>query len=234
MKVARLFPIFLKLEGRCVLVVGGSLIAEAKIAGLMDTGAQIKVETGRDACLARDRDVRRNETLRKWAHAELIELEEREFVAEDLERVFLVVVASDSPALNSSIYNDAQKRGVLCNVVDVNDECDFYYPAVVQRGDLQIAISTGGRSPSLAQRVRKQLEAQFGFGYAEWVRELGETRREVLNSELSAQRKHELLQSLASREAFQAAVHVERAKAKEKEAAENSAGGELAAKEVAV
>ena len=98
---------------------------------------------------------------------------------------------------------------MLCNVVDVPDQCDFYYPAVVQRGDLQIAISTSGQSPSFAQKLRKQLEQQFGPGYAHWVAVLGETRRRVLASSLNPERKRDLLQSLASTEAFEAAIAAE-------------------------
>jgi precorrin-2 dehydrogenase/sirohydrochlorin ferrochelatase len=91
-------------------------------------------------------------------------------------------------------------------VVDDPPNCDFFYPAVVRRGALQIAVSTSGRSPSLAQKLRQQLEKQFGPGYAEWVEELGETRQLVLASDLDAKRKRELLQSLASRDAFEAAL----------------------------
>ncbi|MGA9979237.1 MAG: bifunctional precorrin-2 dehydrogenase/sirohydrochlorin ferrochelatase, partial [Candidatus Sulfotelmatobacter sp.] len=93
-----------------------------------------------------------------------------------------------------------------CNVVDVPEFCDFFYPAVVRRGDLQIAISTSGQSPSLAQKLRQQLEQQFGPRYAPWVAELGETRRMVQASNLAAERKRELLHSLASREALEAAL----------------------------
>jgi precorrin-2 dehydrogenase/sirohydrochlorin ferrochelatase len=123
--------------------------------------------------------------------------------------------------LNESIYREAQRRGVLCNVVDVPEYCDFYYPAVVRRGDLQIAISTNGQSPSLSRKLREQLERQFGPGYAEWVTELGETRRLVLASDLDPQRKGDLLRSLASREALKAALAQQSAKkesAKEKQA----------------
>jgi precorrin-2 dehydrogenase/sirohydrochlorin ferrochelatase len=95
---------------------------------------------------------------------------------------------------------------VLCNVVDDPEYCDFYYPAVVRRGDLQIAISTNGRSPSLSQKLRQQLERQFGPGYAQWVAELGETRKLVMASDLEPERKKELLHSLASREAVKAAI----------------------------
>jgi precorrin-2 dehydrogenase/sirohydrochlorin ferrochelatase len=93
---------------------------------------------------------------------------------------------------------------VLCNVVDVPEQCDFYYPALVKRGDLQIAISTSGRSPALARLLREQLEQQFGPGYASWVAELGATRREILDSSLTREQKRELLMSLAARPAFEA------------------------------
>jgi len=191
----RLFPIFLKLVGRRVLVVGAGTIAESKIADLLDTGAQIKVIA-----------FEANETITKWARAGLIELEKRGFVAGDLQDVDLVLVATSSPVLNKLVFSEAQKQKVLCNVMDVPEQCDFFYPAIVKRGDLQIAISTSGQSPSLAQRLRRQLERQFGLTYAKWVAELGETRREILKSRLTPEQKHELLQSLASREAFEAMV----------------------------
>jgi precorrin-2 dehydrogenase / sirohydrochlorin ferrochelatase len=191
----RLFPMFLKLEGRRVLVVGGDSVAEAKIADLLDTGARIKVV----ACET-------SEIVAKWAGAGLIELEERGFIAGDLEGTDLVIVASSSPILSQIVFSEAQRQHVLCNVVDVPEQCDFFYSAIVKRGDLQIAISTSGQSPSLAQRLRRQLERQFGLTYAKWVAELGETRREILKSNLTPGQKQELLKSLASREAFDAMV----------------------------
>jgi siroheme synthase-like protein len=131
-------------------------------------------------------------------------LEERFFTPADLDGVFLAIVATSSRGLNETVYREAQRRAVLCNVVDVPELCDFFYPAVVRRGDLQIAVSTSGQSPSLAQRIRQDLEQQFGPGFAEWVAELGTTRREVLKSDLDPVTKRELLQSLASRQAFEA------------------------------
>jgi precorrin-2 dehydrogenase/sirohydrochlorin ferrochelatase len=135
-----------------------------------------------------------------------ISLELRAFSANDLDGKFLAVAATASSSLNEVIYREAQDRGVLCNVVDVPHLCDFFYPAVVRRGDLQIAISTSGQSPSLAQRIRQQLEKRFGEGYADWVERLGETRRLVLTSDLNKETKWELLHSLASKEAFEAAL----------------------------
>ena len=122
------------------------------------------------------------------------------------------MVATSSRELNASIYHDAQRLGVLCNVVDVPEYCDFYYPAVVRRGDLQIAVSTNGQSPALAQKLRQQLDRQFGHGYTRWVAELGETRKLVLASNLDPQLKRDLLMTLASREALKAALAEQAAK----------------------
>lgn len=193
--MSSLFPMFMKLQGRRCLVVGAGKVGEPKIGGLIDTGARIHVVA-----------LEATETVHAWARVGKITLEIRPFAASDLDGVFLAVVATASRTLNASIYRQAQDRSVLCNVVDVPEYCDFYYPAVVKRGDLQIAISTNGQSPSLSQKLRQQLERQFGPAYTRWVAELGETRRLVLASDLDPQRKRELLHSLASREALDAAL----------------------------
>jgi len=190
-----LFPMFLKLAGRQILVIGAGKVGEGKIAGILDTGARIRV-VAREA----------TDAVHGWARAGQIELDLRSFSAQDLDGAFVAVVATASRDLSEFIYREAQLRGVLCNVVDVPEFCDFFYPAVVRRGDLQIAISTSGQSPSLAQRLRQQLEQQFGPGYASWVAELGETRRLVRASDLAPERKSELLHSLASRKALEAAL----------------------------
>jgi precorrin-2 dehydrogenase/sirohydrochlorin ferrochelatase len=199
--MSSLFPMFVKLAGKRCLVVGAGNVGEPKIGALIDTGARVTVIA-----------LHANDAVNAWAAAGEITLERRAFAAEDLDGAFLAVVATASRALNGSIYREAQRRGVLCNVVDDPEYCDFYYPAVVQRGDLQIAISTNGQSPSLSQKLRQQLERQFGPGYAEWVAELGETRKLVLGSDLDPKRKRELLLSLASREAVKAALTEESAK----------------------
>lgn len=193
--MTNLFPMFMKLAGKQCLVVGAGKVGEPKIGALIDTGVSVHVVA-----------IEAGSRVREWADAGKIELELRAFTAGDLEGKFLAVVATASNSLNQLIYREAQQRGVLCNVVDVPEYCDFFYPAVVRRGDLQIAISTAGKSPSLAQKIRQQLERQFGEGYAAWVERLGETRRLILASDLDQERKLELLHSLASREAFEAAL----------------------------
>jgi len=193
--VTNLFPMFMKLAGKQCLVVGAGKVGEPKIGGIIDTGARIHVVA-----------IAASDQVREWAEAGKIDLEVRGFTSADLDGKFLAVVATASRSLNELVYREAQQRGVLCNVVDVPDLCDFFYPAVVRRGDLQIAISTAGQSPSLAQKLRQQLERQFGDGYTAWVEQLGTTRRLVLASDLDKETKWELLHSLASREAFEAAV----------------------------
>jgi precorrin-2 dehydrogenase / sirohydrochlorin ferrochelatase len=193
--VTNLFPMFLKLEGRQLLVVGAGQVGEPKIGSLLDTGAHIRVVA-----------LGASPAVREWARAGKIDLELRAFSPDDLDGAFLAVVATASRSLNEHIYREAQRRGVLCNVVDMPDLCDFFYPAVVRRGDLQIAVSTAGQSPSLAQKIRQQLEKQFGPGYAPWVAELGETRKLILASDLTRERKLDLLHSLASKDAVEAAL----------------------------
>ncbi len=190
-----LFPMFLKLDGKRCLVVGAGKVGEPKIASLIGTRAHIHVIA-----------LEASAAVHGWASEGKIGLELRSFCSQDLDRAFLAIVATASREFNQLIYREAQARGVLCNVVDVPEFCDFYYPAVVRRGHLQIAISTSGQSPSLAQRIRQQIERQFGPGYADWVAELGATRKLVLASNLDSQRKRELLQSLASCEALKAAL----------------------------
>src|SRR5207302_7854563 len=193
--MSSMFPMFVKLEGRPVLVVGAGKVAEGKIEGLLDTGAQIRVVALKATAAVRER-----------ARRSKIDFEERAFTPSDLDGAFLAIVATPSRSLNEAVYREAQARGALCNVVDVPEYCDFFYPAVVRRGDLQIAVSTAGQSPSLAQKLRQQLEKQFGPEYGDWLAELGETRKLIRASDLGKERKSELLHSLASREALEAAL----------------------------
>src|SRR5262249_20775809 len=146
-----LFPIFLKLAKRRCLVVGAGKTAEEKIPTLLRSGASVVV-----VAPAATR------TIQSWAAENKIIWEQRRFESRDLHRVILVVVATPLKSLNRTVSDQAQQRGILCNVVRDRSLCDFYYPAVVRRGPLQIAISTAGHSGALAQRLRKQLEFQFG------------------------------------------------------------------------
>jgi precorrin-2 dehydrogenase/sirohydrochlorin ferrochelatase len=186
-----MFPMFLKLEGRRCLVVGAGAVAEGKIRGLLESGASVQV-VAPEAVLQ----------IRKWAWEGTVGWSPRGFQSHDLEGAFLVITATSSPEVNAQVFSEARERKVLCNSVDDPEHCDFYYPAVVNRGDLQIAISTNGRSPALAQRLRQELEDQFGPEYEAWVRELGEARDHLIAKKLALEPRRKLLHELASREAF--------------------------------
>lgn len=189
----QMFPIFLKLESRPCLVVGAGVVAEGKIQGLLAERASVKV-VAPDA----------TPQIRQWASAGVIEWHQREFESTDLEGKFLVIVATSSRDVNTRVFTEAHAKGILCNAVDDPPNCDFYYPAVVRRGDLQIAISTGGHSPALAQRIRQELEQQFGPEYESWLAELGKQREELAARDLDADVRKRILHELASRASFDA------------------------------
>lgn len=188
----KVFPLFLKLEGRHCLVVGAGAIAEGKIGGLIADDAQIRVVAPEATA-----------QVQTWAAEGKIDWECRRFQPPDLEGMFLVVAATSSTAAHEEIYAEARRRGVLCNIVDVPHLCDFFYPAIVRRGSLQIAISTAGESPALAQRLRKELEQQFGPEYEAWVAAIGDARAELATRDLTAEDRKEILHELASREFFE-------------------------------
>jgi precorrin-2 dehydrogenase / sirohydrochlorin ferrochelatase len=186
-----LFPLFLKLRGRRCLVVGAGKISEAKIAGLLEAGA--KVDVVAPSATAQ---------IEQWHKKRKIKLRRRPFHPSDLKRAFLVVAATNSPKAHRAIFREAQRRNVLCNIVDVPALCDFYYPAVVRRGQLQIAISTAGASPSLARRLREEMEKTFGPEYADWVKNLSRERKKILRKNIPPAKRLELLKQLASDESF--------------------------------
>jgi precorrin-2 dehydrogenase / sirohydrochlorin ferrochelatase len=189
----KLFPMFLKLANRPCLVVGAGIIAESKISSLLETGAKVRVVAPEAT-----------PEVRAWAQSSKIDWLERGFQPNDLEGMFLVVAATSSTELHEEIFQEATRRDVLCNIVDVPPLCDFYYPAVMQRGALQIAISTAGQSPALAQRLRKQLEEQFGPEYEQWLEQLGEARDQLQSEELTPDDRKRLLHDQASEEAYAA------------------------------
>jgi precorrin-2 dehydrogenase / sirohydrochlorin ferrochelatase len=197
-----LFPMFLKLEGRHCLVVGAGAIAQEKLPSLLEAGAKVKLVA-----------LQATETIAELARSGKVSWEQRAFVTSDVEGVFLVVAATSYSDLNRQVFLAARERNVLCNAVDDPENCDFYYGSVVRRGDLQIAISTAGHSPALAQRLRKQLEAQFGPEYSDWLRELAATRQDLFSRDIDPQHRKHLLHAVASQEAFE----TRKAKKKEEE-----------------
>jgi siroheme synthase-like protein len=187
-----LFPIFVKLEGRLIVVIGGGQIAEAKIPGILSAGARIRLVAPSVT-----------PQIAEWVRFGKISWLPKEFDAEDLDGAFLVIAATSAPGVNESVFREAEARGVLCNAVDDIDHCHFYYGSIVQRGDLQIVISTNGKSPALAQRLRHELEVQFGPEYEAWLQWLGAAREALRATGPSSETTKKLLHELASRPMFE-------------------------------
>jgi len=182
---------FVKLESRACLVVGAGKIAESKIEGLLRAGAKVRVVAPEAT-----------EKIQALASEKRVRWEQRSFDASDLGSTFLVVAATNSLELHEEVFRCARANGVLCNVPDDPLRCDFYYPAIVRRGPLQIAISTAGLSPALAQRLRHELENRYGQEYSRWVEHLGQVRQNLMARELPAEQRRQMLHEAASGAAF--------------------------------
>ena len=160
------FAAFLDLRGRRCLVVGGGEFGERKARALLLSGAEVTVVSpamtrGLAALAALGRIADRRRTFRR----------------SDLRNCALVVVATGDQGVDDAVAAMARRARVLVNVVDRPEQCDFILPSVLRRGELQIAVSTGGRSPSLAREIRRRLETLFGPEYGELIARTGEARR---------------------------------------------------------
>jgi precorrin-2 dehydrogenase / sirohydrochlorin ferrochelatase len=186
-----LFPMFVKLHDRLCVVVGGGHIAESKIAGLLTAEAKVRVIAPEVT-----------ESLAAQAREGQIEWLRKAFDPADLNGAYLVVAATSATEVNHQVFGEAEARGILCNAVDDPDYCHFYYPSVLRRGALQIAISTEGLSPALAQRLRRDLELQFGPEYGLWLNWLGAARKYWRAQKHDPVETRQLLHQLASQEMF--------------------------------
>ena len=164
------YPIFLELQGRRAVVIGGGNVAVRKAQVLLNAGARLVVVAERiDSMMT---------ALCTGTSAELIK---SRYSKNYLTGAVLAIAATNNNELNRQIYKDCQELEVLCNVVDVPELCDFYVPAVVRRGPLQIAISTDGNSPAYAGHVRKKLEQVFTDKHGLFVGELEALRKRVID-----------------------------------------------------
>ena len=184
-----LLPVFVKLEGRPCLIVGGGAVALQKVNSLLECGANVTVVAPDARAEIRDMDKQGKVAWRR-----------RYYVAEDILGQQLVIAATNDPEVNHAIHNDAEVAGVLANAVDDPPFCDFYFGSVVRRGPLQIGISTAGESPALAQRLRQQLEALLDKETGPWLERLGALRRGVLKVHPAGKERNHLLRTLAARD----------------------------------
>jgi siroheme synthase-like protein len=165
------YPISLEVRGRKAVVIGHEAVGQGKVRGLLEAGAEVTV-VAEDPAAALDR-------LERDGRARVLR---RTYRPGDLEGAFLCVASSEDPETRAAIHREGRARGVLVNVMDDIPHCDFAAPAVVRRGDLVIAISTGGRSPALARRLRIELSKQFGPEWEAVLDLLGAVRGETLAS----------------------------------------------------
>jgi precorrin-2 dehydrogenase / sirohydrochlorin ferrochelatase len=163
------YPISLDVTEKLAVVIGRDAVAMGKPQSLLAAGAHLRVIA--------EGPGPRLDRLESLAN---VTVARRDYRPEDLDGAFVVVASSADPGLRARIFEDATSRGALVNVMDDVEHCHFAAPAVVRRGDLTIAIATGGGSPALARRLREQLEAQFGEEWSEVLEVLREARSETL------------------------------------------------------
>jgi len=189
-----LLPIFLKLDGRPSLLVGAGNVALEKIGSLLRTGARLRV-------IAPEAKAE----IRKLAAEGKLEWIQKAFEPTDLDNNFVVITATDSAEVNAAVYQASVERNIACNSVDDIPNCDFYFGSVVRRGDLQIAISTAGESPALAQQLRREIDEQLPQDLGPWLENLGQLRREVLATHPRGEDRRLLLHQLAQRQVCESA-----------------------------
>jgi len=162
------YPIFLNIRGRKCLVVGGGKVALRKVKTLLEHGANVEV-VSMELC----------PELSKLAEEGKIRARVRSYKSEDLKGALIAIAATANVETNERVSADARKQGVLINVVDVPEHSDFIVPSSLTRGDLIIAISTSGKSPALARKIRTELEIKFGDEYAKLAEIISEVRNEL-------------------------------------------------------
>jgi len=162
------YPIYLNLENRLCVVIGGGRVAQGKVDGLLSAGAQVRVVA--PALTA---------ALEELARGQRIEHVARAYLPGDLAEAFLVISATDDPAVNQQVWSEANCHNVLVNVVDDTPHCNFIAPAILRQGDLSIAISTSGKAPALAVRLRDQIARLIGPEHARFLALAGSLRERL-------------------------------------------------------
>src|SRR5215212_1626765 len=165
---AVLYPVFLDLEGKCCVVVGGGEVANRKARKLLQARARVVVISPE---------------VKPELASVAAEVRRRSYREGDTEGAFLVFAATDVREVNAAVAREARERGIPVNVADKPSEGDFALPSTLRRGQLQVVVSTGAASPTLAQRIRRELEDAFSLKWAGVVEELSRARRDGRKAE---------------------------------------------------
>ncbi|MDK2919069.1 MAG: precorrin-2 dehydrogenase [Candidatus Petromonas sp.] len=163
--MGKYYPIMLNISGKKCTVVGGGKVAERKVDSLLLYGANVQVISPSIT-----------ERLNNYSKEDKIYLIRRKYQYGDLKGSFLVYAATDNDYINRQCLEECRERGIILNVVDKPEMCDFIVPANVRRGDLNISISTNGKSPALSRKIREELEKKYPEEYSKYIDILGEIR----------------------------------------------------------
>jgi len=188
----RYYPIYLDIKNRNCLVVGGGSVGTRKVLTLLACGANVTVVS-----------LAATEKLHQLSNNGEIKLEERPFQTTDLDDRFLVIGCTDNQDLNVNIHAEAERHGLLCNIADRPKVCNFILPSIVNRGDLIVAISTSGKSPAFAKKLRKHLEKEFGNEYAKFLNLMGAIRQKLLNQDNESEAHKHLFEKLIEKDLVQ-------------------------------
>ncbi len=182
----RYYPIYLDISGKKCVVVGGGDVAYRKAVSLKEAGAQVVVISP--------------ELSREFLKEEGLTILRQKYEKRCLEGATLVIAATNEQEINQRVWEEARRHGLLVNVVDQPELCNFIVPSVVNRGELQISISTGGASPALARRMREELEDRFGPEYGDFIGLLSKMRPEVRSRIDKGAKRQKVMERLSSPE----------------------------------
>lgn len=200
-----LFPIFLNLQDKTCLLVGGGVVAERKIATLLEHGARVKIVSNGITA-----------QIEQWCQENRVEISLRDFHEEDLKGVFLVFAATNDSEVNRKVSQFCGEKGILVNVVENPEQGDFFVPSILRRDALTVAISTTGKSPAFARRLRRELEAIITPAYGEFVELLGQARSCLQDQVPDIKRRKQIMESLVYSDILDLIKVGDKDKAKEK------------------
>lgn len=182
------YPIFLDVEGLDILIVGGGSVAARKAAALQQRLAAVTIVAP--------------EISAEIARLESVTIERRRYEPKDVQGRTLVLAATNDPAVNAQVARDCREQGVLVNVADATELCDFIVPAVIDRGSVQIAISTGGKSPALARALKRELERAAGPEWAALNDLLGDLRPRAIAALPTDDDRKQLFEAIVASDAL--------------------------------
>ena len=184
-----IYPIMLKVRGQMAVIIGGGPVAMRKVRTLKKVGAQVRIVSDE---FADETDLTNVETIRQ------------SYEAKFLEGANLVFACTNDEALNTRIATDARRIGALVNCVDQPADCDFYVPAIVSRGDVIVAIGTGGAAPALAGELKKQIDSILPDQIGEFTRTLAKIRQQLQTEVADIQQRGEIMKKLSNPASYEA------------------------------